>query len=104
METEKINKLMGSEKLRSLLKKRMRVIYLLTGAAVVQYCSYFLAIAYAPTFMGTTWPQGSSISIVIWLTVVIVLMSILLSGVYIWWANKYYDPEKEALIKEMMNE
>ena len=98
---EQIRKLSASAKYRALIDKHRRVIYLLTGIAVFQFGFYFLAIAYAPGLLGTTWPAGSAISIVIWLTALIILMSIVISGIYIWWADKFYDPEKAAIMKEL---
>ena len=98
---EQIRKLSASAKYRALIDKHRRVIYLLTGIAVFSIRLLFSRHCLCARLLGTTWPAGSAISIVIWLTVLIILMSIVISGIYIWWADRFYDPEKAAIMKEL---
>ena len=101
---EQIRRLSASEKYQSLVNKHRRVIYLLTGIAVFQFSLYFLVIAWAPALAGTVWPAGGAVSIIIWLSVLIILLSIVISGAYLWWTAKYHDPQKEALMRELWND
>ena len=98
---EQFRRLSASEKYRSLANKHRRVIYLLTGIAIFQYSVYFLVIAWATGLAGTAWPTGSAISVIIWLTVLVILLSVIISWGYIWWASHYHDPEKEAIMREL---
>ena len=98
---EQIRKLSGSDRYRSLVLRRRRVTYLLTGIAVFQYALYFMVIAWAAGLAGTIWPAGSAVSVLIWLTVLVHLLSIAISAGYVWWTGRYYDPERKAIMKEL---
>ena len=98
---EQLRRLSASSKYRSLANKHRRVIYLLTGIAVFQYSVYFLVIAWATGLAGTAWPAGSAVSVIIWLSVLVILLSVIISGGYIWWTGRYHDPEKEAIMREL---
>ena len=102
MEVEdQLRQLSASEKYRAHANKHRRVIYLLTGIAIFQYGLYFLVIAWAAGLAGTIWPAGSAVSVIIWLTVVVILLSIVISWGYIWWSGRYHDPEREAIMREL---
>ena len=98
---EQLRRLSASEKYRAHANKHRRVIYLLTGVAVFQYSLYFLVIAWATGLAGTLWPTGSAVSVIIWLTVLIILLSVVISWGYIWWTGRYHDPEREAIMREL---
>ena len=98
---DQLRRLSASEKYRAHVNKHRRVIYLLTGIAVFQYSLYFLVIAWATGLGGTRWPAGSAVSVIIWLTALVILLSIVISAGYIWWAGCYHDPEKESIMKEL---
>ena len=98
---EQINKLSGSRRYRALVRKHRRLVSLLTGVAVFQYSLYFLVIAWAAGLAGTIWPAGSAVSVIIWFTVLITLLSIAISAGYVWWTGRYHDPEREAILREL---
>ena len=98
---DQLRQLSASEKYRAHANKHRRVICLLTGFAIFQYSLYFLVIAWAEGLAGTVWPAGSAVSVVIWLTVLVILLSIAVSAGYVWWSGRYHDPEREAILKEL---
>lgn len=98
---EQIRKLSISPRYRSLMLRRRRVTCLLTGIAVFQYALYFMVIAWAAGLAGTVWPAGSAVSVLIWLTVLVHLVSIAISAGYVWWTGRYYDPERKAIMREL---
>ena len=98
---EQLRRLSASSNYRSLANKHRRVIYLLTGIAIFQYSVYFLVIAWATGLAGTAWPDGSAVSVIIWLSVLVILLSVVISGGYIWWTGRYHDPKKEAIMREL---
>ena len=98
---EQINKLSGSRRYQSLMRRHKRVVCLLTGVAVFQYSLYFLVIAWAAGLAGMVWPAGSAVSVIIWFTVLINLLSIAISAVYVWWTGRYHDPGREAILREL---
>lgn len=97
---EQIRKLSGSARYRALALRRRRVACLFAGISVFQYALYFIVIAWAAELGGTLWPAGSAVSVIIWLTVLVHLLSVAISAGYVWWTGRYHDPEREALLRE----
>ena len=95
---EKIRKLSASPAYRTLVRRRKRVTYLLTAIGILQFGVYFGAIAWLPGLSGFIWPTGSAVSVIIWLTVLVILMSVLISAFYIWWTARFYDPERDRIL------
>ena len=98
---EQISKLSGSARYRSLMLRHRRVTYLLTGIAIFQYGFYFLVIAWARGLAGMACPAGSAVSVIIWLTVLIIILSVVISAGYIWWTWRYHDPDREEIMKDL---
>ena len=98
---DQLRQISASEKYRAHAGKHRRVIYLLTGIAIVQYSLYFLVIAWAAGLAGMVWPAGSAVSVIIWFTVLVNLLSLAISAVYVWWTGRYHDPEREAILREL---
>lgn len=101
---EQVRKLSGSAAYRALVRRRRRVTYLLTVIGILQFGVYFGAIAWLPGLSGLIWPAGSAVSVIIWLTVLVIVMSVLISAFYIWWTGRFYDPERDRILKELTDE
>ena len=95
---EKIRKLSASSAYRTLVRRRRRVTFLLTVIGILQFVVYFGAIAWLPGLSGLIWPAGSAVSVIIWLTVLVIVMSVLISAFYIWWTGRYFDPERDRIL------
>jgi uncharacterized membrane protein (DUF485 family) len=81
--------------LRSLARARTRIAIALTVAVVVVYFSFILAVAFARPALGRLLAPGLSVGIVLGAAVIVV--SWLLTWVYVRWANARYDPALRAL-------
>ena len=101
---EQVRKLSASAAYRGLVRRRRRVTFLLTLIGILQFVVYFGAIAWLPGLSGTFWPPGSAVSLIIWLTVLVILGSIGISALYIWWTSRYYDPERDRLLRALVDE
>ena len=95
---EQIRKLSDSAAYRALVRRRRRVTFLLTVIGILQFAVYFGAIAWLPGLSGFIWPSGSAVSVIIWLTVLVIVMSVLISAFYIWWTGRYFDPERDRIL------
>ena len=95
-----IEKLGESETLRALIRRKVRMCYLLSTIMTVVFFSYFFALAWAPGWMGSQAFPGSSVSIGVYFTVVAVLFGVGISAFYIWWAHHNFDPALEKILKE----
>ena len=95
---EQIYKLSASADYQALVRRRRWVTLLLTLVGVLQFIVYFGAIAWLPALSGVFWPQGSAVSVIIWLTVLVIVLSVLMSAFYVWWTGRYFDPERERIL------
>ena len=101
---EQIRKLSASPAYRALVRRRRRVTYLLTAVGILQFVVYFGAIAWLPELAAMRWPEGSAVSVIVWLTVLVIVMSVLISAFYVWWTGRFYDPERDRILKEVAHE
>ena len=84
--------------IQSLARARWRIALSLTGAMVVLYFGFILLIAYAQPLMAHQVVPGLSVGIL--LGALVIAASWLLTWVYMWWANRHYDPALKQLKQE----
>jgi uncharacterized membrane protein (DUF485 family) len=81
--------------LHALASRRMRVALLLTFLTMVSYFGFVLLVAFDKPRLGVLIAPGLSVGIALGATVIVVAW--VLTGAYVWWANRRYDGELEAL-------
>lgn len=74
---------------------RWRVAAVLTTVMVVVYFGFILAVAFAKTTMGAGIVPGLSVGIALGAGVIVTAW--VLTGVYVFWANRVYDPAVREL-------
>ena len=89
---------MSQPTIQSLARARWRIALTLTGAMVLLYFGFILLIAYAKSFLAHQIAPGLSVGIL--LGALVIVVSWLLTWVYMRWANKHYDPALRALKQE----
>ena len=82
-------------KLDALAARRMRVAGALTAAVVVVYFGFILLIAYAKPLLASLLRPGLSLGIL--LGALVIVISWLLTWLYVRWANRHYDPALDEL-------
>lgn len=60
---------------------------------------YILSMGYARTWMATP-IAGSAVNVGLLFAIFLVIFAAVLSGFYIWWANKHYDPALKRLLAD----
>jgi uncharacterized membrane protein (DUF485 family) len=75
--------------LRALAGTRARIVTILTAAMMVLYFGFILLIAFAKPLLGRLLAPGLSLGIVLGAAVIVI--SWLLAGIYVRWANRHYD-------------
>jgi uncharacterized membrane protein (DUF485 family) len=83
------------DRLQDLARARTRVALLLTSAVVLLYFGFIGAVAFARPVLGWLLAPGLSLGIVLGAGVIVV--SWLLTWIYVRWANSRYDPALRAL-------
>lgn len=83
------------DRLRSISARRWRLALALTVAMIALYFGFILLIAYNKPLMGQLVAPGLSLGIL--LGALVIVLSWLLTWVYVRWANTHYDRELRAL-------
>jgi uncharacterized membrane protein (DUF485 family) len=82
-------------RLRQLVQQRWRIAIALTAAMIVLYFGFILLIAYNKPLLATRIAPGLSLGIL--LGALVIVVSWLLTWVYVRWANAHYDRELREL-------
>ena len=77
-------------KLRSLADRRFKIAATLTATMIVLYFGFVSLVAYGGRFLARLIVPGLSVGILFGALVIVI--SWLLTWVYVRWANKHYDP------------
>lgn len=87
--------LLSSKEFRRLAAKRWRVSLSLTAALFVLYYGFILLIATNRALLAT--PVGGATTLGILFGIAVLVLSWVLTAVYVVWANRHYDPEAKRL-------
>ena len=86
------------ERLRALAAQRLRIAITLTIAMIVLYFGFILLIAYGRPLLATLVAPGLTLGIL--LGALVIVVSWLLTYVYVRWANTHYD----AAVRQLQDE
>ena len=86
---------------RELVRKRQAFATLLSLIMLVLYVGFILLIAFAPGWLGTPLHAGTSVTRGIPLGVGLIVISFLLTGVYVWRANGEFDRLTKEIVREV---
>ncbi len=84
--------------LHALAARRWRIAIGLTAAMIVTYFGFLLLVAYDKELLGGLVTTGLSVGIVI--GALLIIFAWILTGIYVRWANRQYDPELARLKSE----
>lgn len=95
MTTHTARELLDSAELRHLVAGRWRVSLLLTAALFVVYYGFILLVALDKPLLSTRVGEATTLGIVLGMAVIV--LSWVLTALYVVWANLSYDPEVSRL-------
>ena len=87
---------------RALIARQRRVSLSLTAVMLLLYFGFILLIAYRKDWLAQ--PVAGHPTLGLPLGLGLILVTVLLTGVYVRWANTSYDPAVEALRRELQPE
>ncbi|QEP91705.1 DUF485 domain-containing protein [Klebsiella pneumoniae] len=90
----------NSAHFRELVASRQRFAAILSVIMLVIYVGFILLIAFAPGWLGTPLHAGTSVTARIPLGIGVIVISFILTGIYVWRANGEFD----RLTKSVLNE
>ena len=91
----------NSENLKELVATRQRFAAILSLIMLVIYVGFILLIAFAPGWLGTPLHAGTSVTRGIPIGIGVIVISFLLTGVYVWRANGEFDRLTKSILKEV---
>lgn len=91
MSDKSSNPILNDPEFKELARQKNKVSLILTIAELVLYFGFIALIAYNKPFLAQKMSEGSAITIGIPIAVGVIILSWVLTGVYIYWANNTYD-------------
>ena len=86
---------------RELVATRQRFAAILSLIMLVIYVGFILLIAFAPGWLGTPLHAGTSVTRGIPIGIGVIVISFVLTGVYVWRANGEFDRLTKSIISEV---
>ena len=91
MQSNYIEPVKNHPKFKQLQKERKKLALILSLLVLIVYFSFILTIAFEPTFLAQTISEDSVITIGIPLGISVIIFSFLMTGVYVYFANRQFD-------------
>ncbi|AEX50348.1 putative membrane protein [Rahnella aquatilis CIP 78.65 = ATCC 33071] len=94
-------RVVSNPRFRELVQKRSRFAWLLSGITLVLYVAFILLIAFVPQWLGTPLYDGATITRGIPVGVGLIVISFVLTGIYVVRANGEFDRLTADIIREV---
>lgn len=95
----KAQQILASVEFKKLVKVRWSVALTLTILMLVVYLGFIFIVAFAKDFLATK--LGTHVNLGLLLGLGIILFTWVITGVYVYWANNYYDKEVNNIKKKL---
>jgi uncharacterized membrane protein (DUF485 family) len=94
------SKIMEDPRYIDLVRRRARLAWMLSVIVCVMFYGFILMIAFTPGILTAPIAAGSVIPVGLPMGVGVILMSCLLTGIYVYEANSVFDPIFEQIVRE----
>ncbi|KQN47256.1 MULTISPECIES: DUF485 domain-containing protein [Rahnella] len=94
-------RVVSNPRFRELVQKRSRFAWLLSGITLVMYVAFILLIAFDPQWLGTPLYEGATITRGIPVGVGLIVISFILTGIYVIRANGEFDRLTADIVREV---
>ncbi|HCB1500938.1 DUF485 domain-containing protein [Klebsiella sp. RHBSTW-00484] len=91
----------NSAHFRELVAARQRFATILSLIMLVIYVGFILLIAFAPGWLGTPLHAGTSVTRGIPIGIGVIVISFVLTGIYVWRANGEFDQLTKSILSEV---
>ncbi len=99
METRKPSAKMDEEKFKKLVASKWKASLTLAAIMMATYFGFILVLAYAPHLLAVK--IGEHMTLGIPVGIMIIVLAFVLTGIYVFWANSYYDKSVTDVLKSM---
>jgi uncharacterized membrane protein (DUF485 family) len=100
MSADLYERVKNNPKFYQLVGKRSRLAWRLSSIILLMYFSFILLIAFAPDILGQPISETSLITIGIPLGIFIIVSAFVLTGIYVYKANRDFDRINQEIIDE----
>lgn len=90
----------NNQRFKELVQKRERFAWTLSWIMMILYFGFILLIAFAPGWLGTPISEGSSVTRGIPIGVGLIVISFVLTGIYVIRANGEFDRLNHQVLQE----
>ncbi len=97
-----VSKIQNNPKYHDLVKRRDSLAWILSAIVCVMYFGFILMIAFTPDFLTQSISSDSVIPVGMPIGVGVILVSCILTGVYVRRANSTFDPLTDEIIQESL--
>ncbi len=94
-------RVVNNPRFRELVEKRSRFAWLLSGITLVMYVAFIFLIAFEPQWLGTPLYEGATITRGIPIGVGLIVISFVLTGIYVFRANGEFDRLTADILREV---
>lgn len=99
MSSTKTNEILQSAAFKKLVKNRWSISLTFTFLMLFVYIGFLMVVAYQKETLKM--PVGDSLNLAIIVGMGIIVFSWLITGVYVYWANNYYDAAVKEIKKDL---
>ncbi len=99
MSGTKTNQILQSPAFKKLVKTRWNISLSFTFIMLFVYIGFLMVVAYQKDTLKM--PLGDSLNLAIVVGLGIIIFSWLITGVYVYWANNYYDAAVKEIKKDL---
>lgn len=99
MSSTKTNEILQSAAFKKLVKTRWNMSLSFTFLMLFVYIGFLMVVAYQKDTLKM--PLGDSLNLAIVVGLGIIIFSWLITGVYVYWANNYYDESVKEIKKDL---
>lgn len=100
MSTAIYQRVRKNPKFQELVSRRSRFALLLSAIVLIAYYGFMMVVAFNPALLHKPLSEGSVLTIGAPLGAAIIIVSWLLTGLYVWRANADFDKINEEVLKE----
>ncbi|BBF86745.1 putative membrane protein [Aquitalea magnusonii] len=101
MNDAKLELILQHPDFQQLIAQKTRLSWSLSAVMLVIYYGFIMLLAFSPGTLGSPLSDGA-ITIGIPVGVAIILLTFVLTGIYVWIANRYLDPLNEKVLREFL--
>jgi len=94
-------RVVNNPRFRELVEKRSHFAWLLSAITLVMYVAFIFLIAFEPQWLGTPLYEGATITRGIPVGVGLIVISFVLTGIYVFRANGEFDRLTADIIREV---